>query len=96
VNCVLEKPVCTGEPLPLGVLKRIARARDMLASSCQAENPRRERKLVKKATKVLRKAEKIRSAVARKGALSAECASALNEMLGKAREHCQSWRNAVQ
>ena len=79
---------------PFGVLKRIAKARDLLATSCGAVDPRREKKLVKKATKVLKKAQKIRSNVARKGVLSADCASALEEMLAKAHEQCRSWRSA--
>jgi CSLREA domain-containing protein len=93
VNCVLEKTVCNGEDLPFGVLKRIAKARDMLASSCQTDDSRRGKKLVKKAMKVLKKAEKIRAGVVRKGGLSDDCSAALIDMLGKAREQCRSWRD---
>ena len=94
VNCILEKSVCDGEKLPLGVLKRISKARDMLASSCQSDDARRGRKLVKKAVKVLKKAERIRAAVVRKGAISDGCSTALTDMLSKARERCLRWRNS--
>src|SRR5262245_38225391 len=95
VNCVLESPVCRGEFLPGGVIKRIALARHRLAQASQTVSQGRGRKFVTKAVRVLNQAERIRKGSVRKGRLSPECAAALEQMLGDARRKCQSWRRSA-
>jgi CSLREA domain-containing protein len=93
LNCILETPMCKDEVVPLGILKRIAKARDVLALATQTDDSRRQKKLVIKSVRTLKKAKRISDRVVRKGALSSECRDALREVLEKALDSCQSWRS---
>src|SRR4030095_892009 len=95
VKCVLESPVCKGELLPGGVVKRITTPRRRLAQAWEAEPIGRGKKFVTKAVRMLNQAERIRRNVARKGRLSSGCAAALEEMLRDARQKCQGWRDLL-
>jgi CSLREA domain-containing protein len=95
LNCILETPVCFGETLPFGVVKRMERVRERLARAQDVDDDRYERKLVKKAIRTIRKADKVGQRAARKGKLSAECVTDLEDLLGKARDHCLNWRTAL-
>jgi cysteine-rich repeat protein len=95
VKCVLESPVCKGELMPGGVVKRVAVARHRLAQAWQGEQSGHGKRFVTRAVRALNQAERIRRSAARKGRVSPECAAALEEMLGKARRKCQGWRRSL-
>jgi CSLREA domain-containing protein len=94
LNCILEQPVCKGESVPLGILKRIQKARVMLGIAAQSDDTHRGKRVVRKAVRTLKKAIKVHTGVVRKGALSSDCATALDEILTNAVGKCQIWRKS--
>lgn len=57
VKCVLESPVCKGELMPGGVVKRVAAARHRLAQAWRGEQSGRGKRFVTKAVRALNQAE---------------------------------------
>jgi cysteine-rich repeat protein len=91
LECILETPYCEDDNVPGGVVRRLEKAHGMFQFAFQAEDPRRERKLVKKAMRHLGKAYKMTWGAVRRGALSAECAAELRGMLYEAKTRTIDW-----
>jgi CSLREA domain-containing protein len=92
LNCILQSPVCTGESLPGGVTKRIAKTREVLSLASQTEKPHRGKRLVVQGVRILKQADKLVLGVKHKGRLSRQCVADLIDLITKARHQCASWR----
>jgi hypothetical protein len=66
----------------------------MLGLAAQTDDAYRGKRIVRKAQRTLKRAIKVRAGVVRKGALSPECAAALDEILTNAVGKCQTWRKS--
>jgi subtilisin family serine protease len=88
VSCILERglPSCPGVNLPASVRERFLRAQRLIARGEAAQSRRTQRRLVKQAARVLRRAA---AAVERARRLPPDCMSAVASSLGDARNRAR-------
>jgi len=94
LNCVLQSPVCTGESLPGGVTKRIAKTRDVLSLASETDKPHRGRSLVSRGIRMLKHTGTLVISGRHKHRLSHQCVAELISVLVEARHQCASWRGS--
>jgi subtilisin family serine protease len=94
VRCVLDRglPVCPGVDLPASLRKRFARAQRLVDRAEAAQRRRKQRVLVRKAARTLKRAV---AAVERARDLPADCASTLAVSLSAARDQARAVAQAL-